>query len=514
MASHSQFSLSLIFPFLLLLLLLSMPTQGKPVSFSNIREATLSDLQLAFRRNQLTSRQLVEFYIREIHRFNPILKGVLELNPDALAQADRADRERCRAGRPLPKLHGIPILVKDNISTKDKMNTTAGSYALLGSVVPRDAGVVSKLRKAGAIILGKATLSEWSYFRGNNLPSGWSARGGQGKNPYTMGDPCGSSSGSAISVAANLVAVSLGTETDGSILCPSDSNSVVGIKPTVGLTSRDGVVPISQRQDTVGPICRTVSDAAYVLEAIAGVDVRDKATIKASKYVPKGGYTQFLRKDGLRGKRIGIVRYYYKFNGTSLQKTYEQHLKTLRQQGAVLIDNLEIDNVEIIKDAGYEFTALHAEFKIALNSYLKALVNSPVKTLADVIHYNNKRADLEKTDKYSQDVMLAAQKTNGIGKKERAALLVLAWLSKNGIEKVMKVNKLDAVVTSGFDFATVLAIGGYPGITVPAGYNEGEPVGICFSGLRGSEPRLIEIAYSFEQATKLRRPPPLHKLRP
>ncbi|KAI9114914.1 hypothetical protein K1719_013927 [Acacia pycnantha] len=398
MASHSELGQSLIFPFLLLLLLLlSITIQSKPLSFSDIREATVNDLQLAFHRNHLTSRKLVELYIQQIHKLNPILKGVLELNPDALAQADRADQERRGAGRrPLPKLHGIPILVKDNIATKDQMNTTAGSYALLGSVVPRDAGVIAKLRKAGVIILGKATLSEWSYFRGNSLPSGWSARGGQGKNPYTRADPCGSSSGSAISVAANLVAVSLGTETFGSILCPSTYNSVVGIKPTVGLTSRDGVVPISQRQDTVGPICRTVSDAAYVLEAIAGVDARDKATIKASKYVPKGGYAQFLRKDGLKGKRLGIVRYYYRFNGTSLQKTYEKHLKTLRQQGAVLIDNLKIDNVEIIEDAGYEFTALHAEFKIALNSYLKALIHSPVKTLADVIRFNNKRPDLRK----------------------------------------------------------------------------------------------------------------------
>lgn len=204
------------------------------------------------------------------------------------------------------------------------------------------------------------------------------------------------------------------------------------------------------------------------------------------------------------------MRYYYKFNGTSLQKTYEQHLKTLRQQGAELIDNLEIDDVEIIEAGGYEFTAMHAEFKLALNSYLKALINSPVKTLADVIHYNNKHADLEKTDKYSQDVMVVAQKTNGIGKKEQAALSILAYLCKNGIEKVMKVNKLDALVTPGFEFSTVLAIGGYPGITVPAGYNEGKPIGIGFGGLRGSEPILIELAYSFEQATKLRRPPPLH----
>ncbi|XP_028786056.1 probable amidase At4g34880 [Neltuma alba] len=492
-----------------------MATQGKPLSSSDVREATLSDLQLAFSRDQLTSRQLVEFYLREIDRLNPILKGVLELNPDALAQADGADQERRRAGRPLPKLHGIPILVKDNIATKDKMNTTAGSYALLGSVVPRDAGVVSKLRKAGAIILGKATLSEWSNYRGHNIPSGWSARGGQGKNPYTMGDPSGSSSGSAISVAANLVTVSLGTETDGSILCPSDSNSVVGIKPTVGLTSRDGVVPITPRQDTVGPICRTVSDAAYVLEAIAGEDIRDKATIEASKYVPKGGYAQFLRIDGLRGKRVGIVRFFYEFgNNTFRQKTLEQHLEILRQQGAVLVDNLVIDNINEFFTSSSEDIAMSIEFKPSLNSYLKNLVASPVRTLADVIAFNEEHAELERLDEYNQDFMVEAQKTSGMGKIGNEALSNMTRLSENGFEKLMKVNNLDAVAIPGAVFSRVLAIGGYPGIVVPAGYDKDEPFGICFGGLRGSEPKLIEIAYSFEQATKVRRPPPrLHELK-
>ncbi|XP_054806678.1 probable amidase At4g34880 [Prosopis cineraria] len=518
MASHSSgLSLSFIFPFLLLLLLsMTINTQGKHLSFSSIREATVSDIQLAFRRNQLTSRQLVEFYVREIHRLNPILKGVLELNPDALAQADRADRQRRRsAGRPLPRLHGIPILVKDNIATKDKMNTTAGSYALLGSVVPRDAGVVSKLRRAGAVILGKATLSEWSYFRGSNLPSGWSARGGQGKNPYTMSDPCGSSSGSAISVAANLVTVSLGTETDGSILCPSEYNSEVGIKPTVGLTSRNGVVPITPRQDTVGPICRTVSDAACVLEAIAGEDFRDKATIEASKYVPKGGYVQFLRIDGLRGKRVGIVRRFYDFGSdTFWQKTFEQHLKTIRQRGAVLVDNLVIDNIDELFNGSSEDIAMSIEFKVSLNSYLKDLVASPVRTLADVIAFNKKHAKLEKLDEYDQDSMVEAQKTNGMGKTEKEALLNMTRLSQNGFEKLMKMNRLDAVVIPGSGFSRVLAIGGYPGIVVPAGYKKDQPFGICFGGLRGSEPKLIEIAYSFEQATKVRRPPPrIHKLK-
>ncbi|CAJ1938779.1 unnamed protein product [Sphenostylis stenocarpa] len=484
-----------------------------PTTFAkgfSIEEATIYDLQLAFRRNQLTSRQLVDFYHKQIQIQNPVLRGVLELNPDALAQADKADQERkAKAPGSLSALHGIPILVKDNIATKDKMNTTAGSFALLGSVVPRDAGVVTRLRKAGGIILGKATLSEWSHYRSAEAPSGWCARGGKGKNPYTMGDPCGSSSGSAISVAANLVAVSLGTETDGSILCPSDSNSVVGIKPTVGLTSRAGVVPISPRQDTVGPICRTVSDAALVLETIVGIDANDKATMKASKYIPKGGYAQFLRKDGLRGKRLGVLRDFYGFgNNSFLHKTFGQHLKTLRQKGADLLDNLEIENINEVFSDPSEDIALSFEFKYSLNAYLKDLVTSPVRSLADVITFNNKHPKLEKVEEYRQDLMLQAQKRNGIGTLKQA-LSNLTRLSQDGFEKLMTENKLDAVVVPFAKFSPVLAIGGHPGVTVPAGYEKGAPVGVCFGGLRGSEPKLIEIAYSFEQATRIRKPPPL-----
>ncbi|KAK7247025.1 hypothetical protein RIF29_41901 [Crotalaria pallida] len=521
MASIPEGGFFFFFPLLLVTLLFSCglattTTSGKVFS---IEEATVYDLQHAFQRNQLTSRQLVEFYLKQIHKLNPILKGVLEINPDALAQADKADRERRTRAKAPPGsfswLHGIPILLKDNIATKDKLNTTAGSFALLGSVVPRDAGVVTKLRKAGAVILGKATLSEWSYYRSNGAPSGWSARGGQGKNPYTMGYPCGSSSGSAISVAANLVTVSLGSETDGSILCPSNTNSVVGIKPTVGLTSRAGVVPISPRQDTIGPICRTVSDAAYVLETIAGLDFDDKATIEASKYVPKGGYAQFLKKDGLRGKRLGVLRsLFYDFgNATYLREIYEQRLNTLRRRGAVLIDNLKIDNIDAILSDPSEDIALNFEFKLSLNAYLKDLVASPVRTLADVIAFNKKHPKVEKLIEYGQDLMLEAQKTNGIGKRENQALLNMTRYSKNGFEKLMIRNKLDAVVVPGWILSRILAIGGYPGVNVPAGYdNKGKPFGISFGGLKGTEPKLIEIAYSFEQASKIRKHPPIQKL--
>ncbi|XP_075674091.1 putative amidase At4g34880 [Castanea sativa] len=499
--------------FLILLATTSSITQAIKVvhGFSSIEEATVHDIQLAFKQNQLTSRKLVEFYLKQISRLNPVLKGVLEVNPDALYQADKADHERkLKAPGSLSPLHGIPILLKDNIATKDKLNTTAGSYALLGSVVPRDAGVVTKLRKAGAIILGKATLSEWCHFRTFESPNGWSARGGQGKSPYTMGDPCGSSSGPAISVAANMAAVSLGTETDASILCPSSYNLVVGIKPTVGLTSRAGVISVSPRQDSVGPICRTVADAVYVLDAIVGIDHYDNATIEISRHIPKGGYAQFLKADGLRAKRVGIVRDpFYNFgNDTIAAQTVEQHLKTLRKQGTILVDNLEIANIdEIYSPTSGEGTVLATEFKISINAYLDELVTSPVRSLADLIDFNKKNSKLEKLE-YGQDQFVKAEATNGIGNAEKAALANLAELTREGFVELMTKNKLDAIVTPGVSVSTILAIGGFPGVIVPAGYDsKGKPFGSCFGGLKGSEPKLIEIAYGFEQATKIRKPP-------
>ncbi|XWS40161.1 hypothetical protein CRYUN_Cryun18bG0116500 [Craigia yunnanensis] len=419
MAANSSLRSSSIFLILILSSILS--TGSSTCTFINyafsIKEATIKDIKLAFERNQLSSRQLVEFYIGEIVRLNGLLKGVIEVNPDALLQADDADKERkYKVHGSLPDLHGIPILLKDNIATKDRLNTTAGSFALLGSVVPRDAGVVEKLRKAGAIILGKASLNEWANFRSVNAPSGFSPRGGQGKNPYVLSaTPCGSSSGSAISVAANLETVSLGTETDGSLLCPASFNSVVGLKPTVGLTSRAGVIPITPRQDTIG------------------------------------------------------------------------------REGAVVVDNLQLANVDIILNftISGEAVSTLAEFKLSLNAYLKELVASP-----------------ELTEKLGQDIFLAAEATNGIGAQEKAALSNLENLSKNGLEKLMRDYKLDALVTPRSDASPVYAIGGFPSIIVPAGYDsQGVPIGISFGGLKSSEPKLIEISYAFEQATKIRKPP-------
>ncbi|TXG64826.1 hypothetical protein EZV62_011820 [Acer yangbiense] len=302
-------------------------------------EATIDEIQAAFAENKLTSRQLVEFYITQIENLNPRLKSVLEVNPDARNQADEADLARKRRSRDdqgrrsLGKLHGVPVLLKDTIATKDKLNTTAGSYALVGSVVGRDATVVERLRDAGAVILGKASLTEWYSFRSlGKIPNGWCARGGQAQNPYLpSGDPCGSSSGSAISVAANMVAVSLGSETHGSILCPADHNSVVGFKPTVGLTSRAGVIPVLPIHDTIGPISRTVSDAVYLLDLIVGFDPRDyEATSEAAKFIPVGGYKQFLNRDGLKGKRLGVVRNLFNSrNVSTIIPAFEHHLNTL-----------------------------------------------------------------------------------------------------------------------------------------------------------------------------------------
>ncbi|KAK7832045.1 putative amidase [Quercus suber] len=330
MATSSKPQFCLFSPLLILLPILSSGSLSTVTGHGfSIEEATVHDIQLAFKQNQLTSRQLVEFYLKQIHRLNPILKGVIEVNPEALHLADKADSERkSKASGSLSGLHGIPILLKDNIATKDKLNTTAGSYALLGSVVPRDAGVVTKLRKAGAIIIGKASLSEWSQFRSFYVPNGWSGRGGQGKNR---------------------------------------------------------------------PICRTILDAVYVLDEIVGLDYNDKATIKASKYIPHGGYKQFLKVNGLKGKRLGIVRKpFYNFgNDIFLKKIFAQHLDTLRQEGAILVDNLEIANIDVILNIGTsEMTALKIEFKQALNKYLKELVASPVRTLADAIAFNKKFSDL------------------------------------------------------------------------------------------------------------------------
>ncbi|KAL3621358.1 hypothetical protein CASFOL_036270 [Castilleja foliolosa] len=495
----------------ILLLLLVSDTNGHCFT---IEEATIEDVRREFTENKLTSRQLVEYYLNRIEILNPVLRSVIEVNPDALAQAEVADSERREDNRGRSPLHGVPVLLKDSIATQDKLNTTAGSYALLGAVAPRDAGVVEKLRNAGAVILGKASMSEWYNFRSPGIPDGWCGRAGQGRNPYVKsGNPCGSSSGSAISIAANMAMVSLGTETDGSLICPGDHNSVVALKPTVGLVSRAGVIPLSPRQDTVGPICRTVSDAAYVLDSIVGFDPRDaEATKAAAKFIPMGGYTQFLNKDGLKGKRLGVVRspFLALSNLSSVSPVFDAHLQTLREKGAIVLDNLEIADIDVILDPLQcgEVFALMAEFKLSLNDYLKELSSSPVRSLSDIIAFNQNNPTLERSQELGQDILIAANSTNGIGEQERWALETMEKLSRNGFEKLMLEHELDAMVTLGSDASTVMAIRGFPAITVPAGYgSDGMPFGICFGGLRGSETKLIEIAYAYEQATMIRKPP-------
>ncbi|KAJ4964749.1 hypothetical protein NE237_016598 [Protea cynaroides] len=480
----------------------------------SLADATVAELQEAFKQNKLSSRQLVEYYLSQILKLNSAIRGIVEVNPDVLTLADQADEERM-AGASISKsgLHGIPVLLKENIATQDKLNTTAGSFALLGSVVPRDAGVVVKLRSAGAIIFGKANLSEWANYRAGR--NGWSARGGQALNPYLMSaDPSGSSTGSATSVAADMAAVSLGTETYGSIICPSNTNSVVGIKPTLGLTSRSGVIPISPRQDTVGPICRTVSDAVYVLDAIAGYDPYDKATESASKFIPFGGYKQFLNENGLKRKRLGIVRspfFDFPNENSHLAQAFENHFQILSQKGAVLVDNLQVANISMILDfyQSGEATALKTEFKIALNSYLSELVSSPIRTLADAIAFNLKYSTLEMIPEFGHSNFLEAEKTTGTSDPVyQEALANMQRLTENGYVKLMTENNLDAMVTPNSSVIHMIAIGGFPGISVPAGYGpNGAPFGICFSGLHGYEPRLIEVSYAFEQATKVRKPP-------
>ncbi|CAL4924371.1 unnamed protein product [Urochloa decumbens] len=503
-------------PSLRFFLLLVASCGGFTAAAFELEEATIDSIHRAFAAGELTSRGLVELYLRRIASLDPALHAVIELDPDgALAAADRADAAAARSGpSALPPLHGIPVLLKDNIAAAGLLNATAGSLAMVGSRPGCDAGVVERLRGAGAVILGTASLSEWCNFRGPGIPAGWSPRGGQGKNPYVpSATTCSSSSGSAIAAAANMVAVTIGTETDGSIMCPSSFNSVVGIKPTVGLTSRAGVIIISPRMDTVGPITRTVSDSVHVLEAIVGYDARDaEATRVASQYIPDGGYRQFLNTDGLRGKRLGILRKdFFRFPSGSVQeKVFSEHFDIMSKMDAILVDNLVIPSMNVINDAvqSGERALMLAEFKLSLNFYLSELATSPVRSLSDIIDFNSKHPIEERLAEFGQDYLIQSEATNGIGPTEERAIARLNKLCKRGLEKVMQDNQLDAIVAPGASAHSLLAIGGYPAITVPAGYaSNGVPFAICFGGLKGSEPKLIEIAYSFEQATKVRKPP-------
>ena len=494
-----------------------------PTTFE-LDESTILELQQRLEAGRDTSRSLVEKYvnrIKELDHEGPRVNSVIELNPEAESIAATLDRER-KDNRVRGPLHGVPILIKDNIDTADKMMTTAGSLALVGARPAQDAFIVKRLRDAGAVILGKTNLSEWANFRSTKSSSGWSGRGGQTKNPYVLDrNPCGSSSGSGVAIAANFCAAALGTETDGSIVCPSSANSLVGIKPTLGLVSRSGIIPIAHSQDTAGPMARSVSDAAILLSAITGLDTRDPITSEGQRHVVKD-YTKFFDPNGLKGMRLGIARKYFDFN-PGVEKLMTERLADLKRLGAILVDPADIPTSGKFDDS--ELEVLLYEFKADLNKYLAGLgPGATVRSLKDIINFNDHNPDKEMPF-FGQDLFLKAEEKGPLtSSKYLQALRKNQLLSRTqGIDFVMKQHKLDALVaptggpswptdlvngdhfTGGYSSAS--AVAGYPHITVPAGYVFGLPVGISFFGRAYSEPTLIKIAYAFEQATKARQSP-------
>ena len=489
-----------------------------------LEEMTIAELQEGMKAAKYTAREIAEKYLTRIAALDkrgPAVNSVIEVNPDALALAEASDKERKAKGARGP-LHGISMLIKDNIDTADKMMTTAGSLALVGSKVPKDSAVAQKLREAGAVILGKTNLSEWANIRSRHSTSGWSGRGGQTKNPYALDrNPCGSSSGSGAAAAANFCAAAIGTETDGSIVCPSSANGLVGIKPTVGLVSRSGIIPISHSQDGAGPMCRTVRDAAIVLGALTGVDSEDSATAE-SRGKSYTDYTQFLKADGLRGARIGVVRKTFGFMD-AVDKVMEAALDAMKKEGAILVDPVEIETAGKWSDT--ELTIFMYELKADLNAYLaRPGLSAQVKTLKDIIEFNEKNREKE-MPYFGQDFFLKAEEKGPLSSKEYVEALEKnhQLARKEGIDATMEKHNLDALVgpTGGPAWLTDLvdgdhfgggssgaaAVAGYPNITVPAGFVFGMPVGISFFGRAWSEPVLIRLAYAFEQATKVRKPP-------
>lgn len=490
-----------------------------------LEEATLDELQSRMASGAETSRSLCEKYISRIEDLNlrgPQLRAVLQINDDALEIADRLDAER-RAGKLNGPLHGIPVLVKDNIATADKMETTAGSLALLHTRPPEDSFVARKLRAAGAVILGKTNLSEWANFRSTHSTDGWSGRGLQNKNPYALDrSPSGSSSGSGAGAAANLCAVAVGTETDGSITAPANNNSLVGIKPTLGLISRHGIIPIAHSQDTAGPMCRTVRDAAILLSALAGSDPQDTATRPADGKRHRD-YTKFLDSHGLKGARLGVVRKPLFGSNPAADRLVESALAQMKKLGAEIIDPVNIGHFDEI--GGPEMEVLLYEFKTDLHKYLAWLgPKSPMKSLRDLIAFNTAHAR-EEMPYFGQEIFEQAEAKGPLTEKKylgaRAKCLLIA--RKEGIDAVMDKHRLDALVAptatppilidlvngayGGGNTTTLPAVAGYPHITVPAGFDFGLPVGISFFGRAWSEPVLLKIAYACEQATHQRQTP-------
>ncbi|MFX1569848.1 MAG: amidase [Promethearchaeota archaeon] len=486
-------------------------------------EYTISELRKSIESGKLTAKYLVQNYlkrIRKVDKAGPKINSIIELNPDALQIAEKLDEE-IKNNYIRGPLHGIPILVKDNISTADKMMTSAGSLALEGYKASRDAFIVSKLREAGAIILGKTNLSEWANFRSTRSTSGWSSRGGQTLNPYVLDrNPCGSSSGSAVAVAANLCAGAIGTETDGSIICPSQINSIVGIKPSIGLVSRTGIIPISHNQDTAGPMARTVEDAAVILSVIVGIDTEDPSTIKDIE-IPSD-YTEFLDINGLVEARIGIARNFFGRN-EYVDQLMEKAIKKMKELGATIIDPTNITIVNDLNEPEYE--VLLYDFKHDMNEFLRSNVPDDFpQTLNELIQYNNQFKD-KIMPYFGQEIFKMSEEKGPLSSEEyKAALEKCQRLSRDeGVDKIIQENQLDAIIAPSGGPAWIIdyvngdhstggssspsAVSGYSNITVPAGYVFGLPIGISFIGGLFQEPILLKLAYAFEQATKVRQPP-------
>jgi len=489
---------------------------------SSILEAGVQEQQARMQAGTLSAKTLAQQYlarIAAIDKAGPAINAVIELNPDALQIAEAMDRER-KAGKVRGPLHGIPVLIKDNIATADKMSTSAGSLALAGVRASRDAFVAERLRAAGAVILGKTNLSEWANMRSAHSVSGWSGRGGQTRNPYALDrNTSGSSSGSGAAMAASLATLAIGTETDGSIVSPSSTCGIVGIKPTLGLVSRSGIIPIAHSQDTAGPMTRSVADAALLLTALCGVDAADEAT--AASRGKSGDYARALRKDGLQGKRIGVARNFFG-SSTAVDALIEQELAVLKAQGAILVD-VQVPNTDKYNDS--ELAVLLGEFRPDLEAWLAGYApHAPVKTIADIIAFNEKHAGRELRH-FGQEHLVAAQARPGL--QDKAYREALAnnhrYAGEEGIDKVMREEKLDALVAPtggvawltdyingdhyGGSFSSPAAVAGYPHVTVPAGQVHGLPVGLSFVGGAWSEATLIAMAYAYEQATLRRRAP-------
>ena len=486
----------------------------------DLNEATIDELQVQMQRGELSAEQVADWYlarIEAIDRDGPALNSIIELNPDALDIAKALDEERTASG-PRGPLHGIPVVLKANIDTGDRMHTTAGSLALADHIAPDDAFMVQRLRAAGAIILGKANLSEWANFRSDYSSSGWSSIGGQTRNPYDPDrNPCGSSSGSGVAVAANLTSVAIGTETNGSVVCPSGINGIVGIKPTLGLVSRDGIIPIAHSQDTAGPMARTVRDAAILLEAMTGPDPGDPATADISPSA--ADFTSGLSPDGLRGKRIGVIRNYWGSGNPATEAMLQSSIEFLEQAGAVIVDGIEIEADEMY-DASY--TVLLYEFKADLEKYLQES-GAPFTTLDELVRFNEANSDTVMPH-FGQEVLLEAQAKGTLDDTDyREALDVSKRIASTAIDGALAANSLDALIAptngpawytdhiNGDSFSvsssSLAAISGYPNVTVPAGFASGLPLGLSFIGAYNADKTLIEIAYAFEQASNARTPP-------